>query len=76
MTTRPYPTIDTQSDDKNNSNYTIQVSSSEKESKEYQSSSNSRKTKTNRKISSIYDDRTLENLRNIYKAEKELRGIF
>ena len=53
------------------------MSSSEKESKgDYKSSSHSRKIKTCRKHNSIYDDKSIENLRNLYKAEKELRGIF
>lgn len=50
------------------------MSSSEKESKDQQSSSHSRKKKNGPK--SIYGDRTIEHLRNVYKAEQELRGIF
>jgi hypothetical protein len=68
-----YQTFETHSDEKN-SCHTLAISSSEKESKEQQSSSHSRKTLSSRKHRSIYGN--IENLRNIQKAEKELRGIF
>jgi hypothetical protein len=46
--------------------------SSEKESRgDYQSSSHSRKNRHKK-----YNDRTIEHLRNLKKAEQELRGIF
>lgn len=66
------PTYETLSDEK----VSQAVSSSEKESKGLQSSSNSRSNRTYRKPMSIYGDSTIENLRNLSKAEKELRGIF
>jgi len=54
----------------------IALSSSEKGSKEYQSSSQSRGRRTFRKTNSIYGDGNIENLREVWKAEKEMRGIF
>lgn len=55
--------IDTQSDEKNSTN-TLAVSSEKESRGDYQSSSHSR-----RHNSKIYKDRTIENLRNLKKAE-------
>lgn len=66
------PTYETLSDER----ISCALSSSEKESKDYQSSSHSRRNKAVRKANSLYGDGTIEYLRSLSKAEKELRGIF
>ena len=71
-----YKICETLSDEKN-SGKTGNLSSGQESRDKKSSSTHSRIfNQSSKQSQSIYGDNTIENLRNIYKAEKELRGIF